>query len=350
MKPTLPALLPLAALLTATCLLVALPAARAQSDQPPGDRQVPGQPTPGGPTVPPGAPGTPGGGTPAAEPNAAAVILTDVAGQLGLVGSVTQQSADELAAQHAAQAQGEVVPIAAPVPLPLQYAFVGMAAGEFETDHEQTLSASLHEFKTGTEAWGYWSRIRTGEVVQVTQDARYDGQKLRFWQGPFCGELSFTPPNALQDQRNLTTIARALAARIRVRGNPPTLIGALPTRALVADSVIYFHAAGSGSDDLLSLSDETEGIAASYDVDNNRETLVIVRYPTVRDAQNAWRSFVQNHLGEQLDGETGGLRFMHLANQGWSGIASRGTVCAFVIGALTKDELRLMLVQAIGRA
>ena len=353
MKQPTPRLQLLAALLPLALAMAAVPALSAQ-DQVPGDRQVPGGEAPLPRVVPPGEPGAeeaPADSASAAQPSTAATILGEVAAELGLVGSISRQTAEELAAQHQAQTQGEVLPasVVAPRPLPLQYAFVGMAEGQFETTHEQTLSASLHEFQTGEEAWGYWSRVRQGDVVQVAQEARYDGQKLRFWQGPFCGELSFAPPNPTGDQRGLTAVAQALAARIGVHGNRPALIGALPTRALVEDSIIYFHSGGTASDDLLSLSDEAEGLAATYQVDGNRETLLLVRYPSVQDAQAAWRGFVANHLGEQVGAETGGLRFIRLAGEGWSGVASRGQACAFVIGAITRDELRLMLIQAIGR-
>ncbi len=344
--------------IVAAVILAAAPIVTAQQ-RPSGDRQVESdQPPPATEGETPSAAPTPEGeggegAEQAPEPNQAAVVLSEVAARLGLVGSISQQNAKELAAQYQQQSQGQILPtgVAAPLPLYMQYAFVGVAEGQFETEGEQTLSAALYQFESGEEAWGYWSRIRQGDAVRVAQEARFDGQKLRFWQGPFCGELALEPPNERADEQHLTDIARALASRIGARGQQPRMINALPTRALVEDSIIYFHSGGTASDEALSLSDETDGLAARYEVRENTQLLMLVRYPSQQAAQAAWRVFVGGHLAVEPGTATaGGMRFGYLPGEGWSGVTTRGRYCAFVIGAVTKDELRIMLAQAIARA
>jgi hypothetical protein len=347
----------------------------------------------------PSAPSKPEGETPSpdarkpAEALRPATLLREAAERAGLPlkGDLISLAAEALAPKTA-EAGKEKPPAAGAKAAVLpdwlgsqpyqEYKLVAVAAGSLAHPKGQALRAVLFEFASSEEAWGFWS-VGRGEKAEPVGQAANLGKDLRVWQGQFVGVLSLDPPDPRLDELRLTTFGRALCGVTPGGGRRPEMAGWLPATNQIAQTLTYFHANGPLGAEAMALSAETEGVTAQYKVGQAtdrafakdkgapaqtapaagggvaappklpRETIergVVVRYPTVAAALKAWDAFVAQAMGlNPAEGTRGGRRAAP-AGGGWNGIQMRGRVCAFAIGAPTRNQAQILLLQSLSSA
>jgi hypothetical protein len=289
---------------------------------------------------------------------------------LKLTGDVTTLSADDLkspapppAEDTGAKAEApneETSPEAAPptvsLPPPLadepvsDYSVAALAAAEFAHPKGQTIRAAIVEASNAPDAWGLFSRNRgTEPLVGLGQTASF-GRGLRIWKGRCAIVLSSDPPDPAVDKIRLTKLGRDIASALTGADAPPEMVGWLPGGNQLTNTVIYFHANGPVSSESLGLSPTTEGVAAEYQIGENVYGGVIVRYADEQAALAGWAAFVQARVGGDPSSGTPGSRRLAPENDRWNGVRTRGRVCAFVLGAATRNQAEVFLDQAMARA
>ncbi|MBM3474100.1 MAG: hypothetical protein FJX75_12595 [Armatimonadetes bacterium] len=288
---------------------------------------------------------------------------------LKLSGDVTTLSADDLKppepapVEAAAEAEpateetsAEAPPPTVSLPAPLadepvtDYAVVALAAAEFAHPKGQTIRAAIVEAQKAADAWGLFSRNRgTEPLVGLGQAANW-GRDLRIWKGRYAIVLASDPPDPAFDKVRLTKLGRDIAAALAGAGAPPEVVSWLPSGNQLAHTAIYFHANGPVSSEALALSPTTEGVAAEYQMGENVHGGVIVRYPDDQAAMAGWAAFVKARIGGDPSSGTPGSRRVAPENNRWNGVRTRGRVCAFVLGAASRNQAEVLLGQAIGRA
>ncbi len=265
------------------------------------------------------------------------------------------------------------------------YPLAAAAAAELAHPKGQTLRVALFQFASPEEAWGFWSQGRGGKAEYVGQAAAF-GSDLRVWQGTFAAVLSLDPPDARLDELRLTAFGRTLCAVTAGGGRRPEMADWLPTTNQVPQTLTYFHANGPVGAGAMALSAETEGVTAQYKVGRvadralgaqhgvpppqsantgsgmagipaklpqPQETVergVVVRYPGAEKALEAWDAFVAQYLSLDPRSGTRGDRRAAPVGGGWNGIQRRGRVCAFAIGAPSRNQAEIMLLQGLSRA
>jgi hypothetical protein len=152
------------------------------------------------------------------------------------------------------------------------------------------------------------------------------------------------------DKARLTKLGRDITAMLAGAGSPPAMASWLPTGSQLAHTAIYFHANGPISSESLALSPETEGVAAEYQIGEDTHGGLIVRYPDEQAALAGWAAFVNARVGGDASSGTPGSRRVAPENERWNGVRLKGRVCAFVLGAASRNQAEIFLAQAIGRA
>lgn len=258
-------------------------------------------------------------------------------------------------------AEGEASPAEAVSPAPplpegisgepvSDYNVVALAAGTFTHPKGQTITAAVFEMANSADAWGLFSRNRGEErLTGLGQEASY-GPNLRAWKGSYAVVLSPSPPDPTVDRMRLSKLARDIMAMITSAGQRPTMIEWLPNAFQLPHTAIYFHANGPIGSDTLALSPQTDGVAAEYQIGETRYGGIIVRYPDAEAAIRGWSAFVTARIGpERAGGPPGGRRVGPEAGR-WNGARAKGRVCAFVVGAATRNQAEVFLAQALSKA
>jgi len=262
------------------------------------------------------------------------------------------------------------------------YRLVSLAGAALAHPKGQTLRVLLCEFASSEEAWGFWSVGRGEKTVYVGQAASL-GPQLRVWRGQFAAVLSLEPADPRLDELRLTAFARTLFGLVPGTGRRPEMAGWLPTTNQLAHTLTYFHSGGPLGAAAMALSADTEGVSAQYQVGRTTTQqleqrygvlaprppvagtgapfrpltqaaaivrCVVVRYPTPVAALKAWDVFVAQLAGQDPTSGTRGSRRVAPTGGGWSGLQLRGSVCAFVLGAPTRNQAEILLLQALSSA
>jgi hypothetical protein len=230
------------------------------------------------------------------------------------------------------------------------YAFFALATGRFERAPGQQIAAALFRFANAEDAWGLYSRGRGERVIRGLGQAAAFGQQMRIWRGTYAVILSADPPDPATDGVRLSKLGRDIVTQLVGVGREPEMVGWLPAPNLVPQSVTYFHANGPVGSESLALSDQTEAVAGEYRIGEETLGAIIVRYPDEAGALAGWAAFVRERTGVDPAQGTPGTRRTGLFGGRWNGARTEGRVCAFVIGAATRNQAETLLAQALVRA
>jgi len=281
-------------------------------------------------------------------------------------------------------------PEAKPVMLPdwatsqplADYRLTSLAGAALSHPKGQTLRVLLCDFATSEEAWGFWSVGRGEKAIYVGQAASF-GPQLRVWRGQFAAVLSLEPADPRLNEFRLTAFARTLFGLVPGTGQRPEMAAWLPTTNQLAHTLTYFHSGGPLGPAAMALSADTEGVSAQYEIGRSstrafeqrygapmprppvtgavtpprpvtQATAIVrcavVRYPTPEAALKAWDAFVAQQVRQDPTSGTRGGRRVAPTGGGWSGIQLRGSVCAFVLDAPSRNQVQILLLQALSRA
>jgi len=331
-------------------------------------------PTTGTPT--PTEPETSEAPRPSAEQTRLAEILRTAATKSGLTpaGEIIALSAEDLKppkpSDQAAEGKppeeegtaGEGQPpaeagkAAAPVPPAIadepfsDYRLVAVAVGDLTRSGGQRIRAALFEFESPEDAWGLFSRNRGQKLIRGLGQAANYGRGLRIWRGRHAVVLSADPPDPAMDEIRLSKLGQDIVAQVPQAGNPPEMVGWLPTGNLLPHTLIYFHANGPVSSDALGLSEQTEGVAGEYQVGEGTHGGIIVRYRDSETALKGWAAFVKQRTGSDPTTGTPGSRRLGLEAGRWNAARTKGRVCAFIVGAATRNQAEVFIAQALAGA
>ena len=294
--------------------------------------------------------------------DAAAARLAEILEQaaarsgLALTGETATLSAEDLAPPPTEVETTEEVP--EPVELPgllasesvRDYEVVALAAVDLAHPKGQTIRAALVQLANAGDAWGLFSRNRGDLPLSGLGQAANFGRGLRLWKGRHTVILAGDPADAALDKIRLSKLARDIAGLLPGGGAAPQMVAWLPGGNQLAHTVTYFHAEGPIGSDSLGLSAATEGVAAEYQVGENVFGGLTVRYPDEEAALAGWRAFVEARMGGDADSGTPGSRRTAPEAERWNGTRAKGRVCAFVVGAATRNQAETFLSQALGQA
>jgi hypothetical protein len=142
-------------------------------------------------------------------------------------------------------------------------------------------------------------------------------------------------------------MGRATADLIREMGPEPKLVGLIPGKdlGLVDRSVRYLmsHVLLNqrffiAHQNILNLSRKTEAVLAQYTREKQKVHLLLVRYPSVKEAKDAYQSFMGAYLPD-----AGGKDRLKTEDRKWTMARQRGDVVIVVFGAPAEADAEALL-------
>jgi hypothetical protein len=172
------------------------------------------------------------------------------------------------------------------------YGFERVVVGRYESADGVILEAGIWQLATPADAYGLFTVSRSGEPVAIGNDGDGDlGRRLAFWQGRYVVQMW-----ARQEipQADLLAFGQGLAAGLPAGGERPSILAQLPEELRHERELIYFHQQLSidselwlGTENVLGLSPETEGLLVRLPVEGARAHLLLVHYPDAAAAAAA---------------------------------------------------------------
>ena len=204
----------------------------------------------------------------------------------------------------------------------------------------------IFEMGSPEDAFGvYHHSIREGNDIGIGNESEFLGSHLTFWKGVYILTLlGIEETDEVKDV--ITQLARHAADSIPDKGHKPALLELLPddTKPIAVHFFRNHHCLNSyyfiADDNLLNLSDNTEGVLARYETTPTAAKdkkigafiVIIIRYETREKAHAARMNFIKGYIPELSTGET-----RQLENSGWAGIKEAGDSVIIVLDSPSRE-------------
>jgi len=188
------------------------------------------------------------------------------------------------------------------------YGFERVAVRRYESARGATLHVEVWQLATPADAYGLFTTSIVGTPAAIGNDGDADpGRRISFWQDRYHVDMYAHQqlPGA-----DLQILAQAVSARLPSGGKRPALVDRLPVEGLATRSTIFFHEEISiqselwlGGENLLGLSQETDGVLARYEVGGGVAQLLLVQYPDAEAASAGLAALEGDQVNELVSAD-----------------------------------------------
>jgi hypothetical protein len=172
------------------------------------------------------------------------------------------------------------------------YGFEKLAVGQYEDTDGTALQVEIYRVTTDADAYGLFTYNSYGEPIGIGVDGELeDGYRLAFWQRRTFVQI--VARNQVDDVA-LRAFGEAVTSALPEGGERPMLVEALPEDGMSPGSTRFFREKMAldnllwiGSEDVLGLDADTEGVLARYEIGGQQVDLMLVAFPDSPRAQAA---------------------------------------------------------------
>jgi len=228
----------------------------------------------------------------------------------------------------------------------LAYGFQNLTARRFEKPNQPPLIVELYEMASSEDAYGVFSFEHQDEEVGIGQGSEFGGGLLRFWKGKYFASI-YAEGEGADVESGILETGRVAANSIPVTGQEPKLVGFIPGRdfGLVDKSVRYLksHVLLNqrffiAHQNILNLNRNAEAVLAQYLRDKQKVQLLLIRYPDLKEAGDAYRNFMKIYLPD-----AGGKDYLKTEDKKWTYARQRNEFVVIVFGAPAEADGEALL-------
>jgi len=231
----------------------------------------------------------------------------------------------------------------------LAYNFQGVRVRRFEKPGQPPIIAELFDMGSSEDAYGVFSFERQDEEAGIGQGSEFGGGLLRFWKGKFFVSV-YAEGESPEVEPAILNLGREVANAIKMTGPAPKLINALPDgkAGLVEKAIRYLHSHVLlnqrffvANQNILRLNSQTDAVLAPYLRDGKKIHLLLVRYSTAKEAEEALQSFKKAYMPEVRDKES-----LQTEDKKWTGARRQKEFILIVFGAPREADARELMQAA----
>ena len=190
----------------------------------------------------------------------------------------------------------------------ISYNFRKLLAVRYKGAGEEEIVIDIFDMGNSFNAFGLFSHGREREDRLAGQGSEYSAGLLTFWKDRYYVSI-LAYPETEGKKEIVIGLGRMLADAVPEEGAVPPVIGLLPQRNLIPESVRYFHHYiwlnshfFIANENILLIDDETQAVLAKYKTDGKPVHLLIALYPDAAKAKKAEQSFLRNYLTDAREG------------------------------------------------
>ena len=228
----------------------------------------------------------------------------------------------------------------------LAYGFQNLTVHRFEKSNQPAVTVELYEMASSEDAYGVFSFERQDEAIGIGQGSEFGGGLLRFWKGKYFVSI-YADGEGVEVESAILKMGRASANSIPATGLEPKLVGFIPGKdlGLVDKSVRYLksHVLLNqrffiAHQNILNLNRKTGAVLAQYIRDKQKTQLLLIRYPNLKEAGDAYQSFMKAYLPDAR-----GKDRLETEDRRWTFVRQRNEFILIVFGAPTADDAEALL-------
>lgn len=185
------------------------------------------------------------------------------------------------------------------------YGFEQVAVRTYTNVNGDRLDVQIWQVATSADAYGLFTLGRTGTPAVIGNEGDTEpGRRLSFWQDRYAVHVSSRQD---VDDALLWNFARPVSAALPQHGEPPPLVNWLPQGGLREREFIFFHEELSiqdriwlGGENILDLSHDTNGVVATYELDDVPAYLLLIEYSTAGQATTGTQALQTGQVEDLL--------------------------------------------------
>lgn len=182
------------------------------------------------------------------------------------------------------------------------YNFKFLLARRFSKMGQPDLVVDLFDMDTSEDAFGVFTHDLEGEEAGVGQGSTYKGGLLSFWKASFFVSI-YAEEETEEATAALFSLGRKVDSAITKEGTEPEVVSFLPRKNLAEKAVHYFHNQMIlnyhfylSDENILLLDQKTEAALGIYTDADDKNYLLLIRYPEEGKASQAYEKFVQAYM------------------------------------------------------
>lgn len=193
----------------------------------------------------------------------------------------------------------------------LAYGFQELAVRRYHAPDQPDVTVEVYRMSGASDACGVFLHDHSPDqnppagLEEVGRDRDYALGLLRFWKGNyFVRAIAERETEAARAA--LSALGRSISDAISPAGEPPELLSLLPQGGMEPRSARYFHKHTVlnyyyylADGNILRLSDRTEVAMARYRMGEDRPWLLVIRYPSAKDAARARLEFGRVYFSDR---------------------------------------------------
>ena len=228
----------------------------------------------------------------------------------------------------------------------LAYGFQNLTVRRLEKSGQPPILVELYEMASSEDAYGVFSYEHQDEATGIGQGSEFGGGLLRFWKGKYFLSI-YAEGEGTDVESVILRIGKATAKSIPSMGSEPKLIGYIPGKdlGLVDRSVRYLksHVLLNqrffiAQQNILNLNRKTEAVLAQYLQGKQKTQLLLIRYPDLKEAGDAYQSFMKAYLPDAR-----GKDRSKIEDRKWTFARQRNEFVLIVFGASTEANAEVLL-------
>jgi hypothetical protein len=228
----------------------------------------------------------------------------------------------------------------------LAYGFQSLTVRRFEKSGQPPIIVELYEMASSEDAYGVFSFERQDENVGIGQGSEFGGELLRFWKDKYFVSI-YAEGEGAEVESGILKVGRAVANSIPATGLEPKWVGSIPGKDLgLVDKSVRFlrsHVLLNqrffiAHQNILNLNRKTEAVLAQYIRDKQKTQLLLIRYPDLKEAVDAYQSFMKIYLPEAR-----GKDRLRTEDRKWTFARQQNEFVVIVFGAPTEADAETLL-------
>jgi len=224
------------------------------------------------------------------------------------------------------------------------YNFKRLLARRFVRQSMPALIVDFFDMGTSSDAFGVFTHDLMGENSGIGQGSTYKGGLLSFWKSRFFVSVYAEEENP-EAKAAVLALGRSIDSSIKQTGRKPMLLEFLPKKNLDKKDIHYFHTHlilnyhfFVADQNILNLNAQTEAVLAAYGQKPDRGDLLLIHYPDVEKALEAYSDFTRAYMPDLTEP---GL--VQTEDKKWTAaVISRDMIIIF-IGASSREAAREMM-------
>ncbi len=214
------------------------------------------------------------------------------------------------------------------------YGFEQVATQRYQNDAGIRLNTEIWRLATPADAYGLFTAGRAGTPATIGNEGDTDpGLRIAFWQDRYF--VSVSVDQSVPDE-TLMAFAKDISEALPPGGEKPAIVNRLPQNGLVDRSGIFFHEEMSiqmevwlGGENILGLSQATNGVVARYKFGDVTTRLMLIEYPSANEAAKALKAL-----------QAGDVSDLAASDQ-------NGTLLGAVFGKVEASQAQALLQEAL---